>query len=97
MSAFEVPIDKKYWDEIVWAVLRRAKCRCECAGECGVNHKDNLCGRLQGQPLPSPLGTPRAVSLTPVHANGDPGDFQVDNVRAFCQDCANLFQIRVYG
>jgi hypothetical protein len=67
----------------VSAVRKRAKNRCECAGECERGHRGR-CGCMAGARDRVP-GT--AVVLVVVALNHHDDDLRLDNLRAYCQLC----------
>ncbi len=89
-------------------IKARSQARCECTGQCGMNHKDprNTNGRcdLEHQRVyqmpdqdrrTGEWGTaPIRVMLKLVHLNDDPADFRETNLAAFCQSCRVLLATR---
>ncbi len=61
----------------------RAGGRCECEGECGVNHAGR-CEAVHGSPNPM---TGSNVVLTTAHLNHTPEDCDDGNLKAMCQRC----------
>jgi len=61
----------------------RAGGRCECAGECGIDHGDR-CSAEHGKANPM---TGSTVVLTTAHLDHTPENCGDDNLRAMCQRC----------
>lgn len=92
----------KDWKEISHYVrFVRALERCECKGECGLNHNDNAeiagdiglgdkgrCEALHYQPHPR---TGSKVVLTVAHLDHDPTNNNLTNLKAMCQQCHNRY------
>lgn len=90
-----MPFDrKKYppeWEEFSEAIrFKRAGGRCECRGECGIEHQADRCSRRNEEI--TPRGT--RVVLTVAHLNHDTGVCRCDprcaipaHVLAMCQGC----------
>lgn len=74
--------------------LDRAEGRCECKGECGIEHGaiwGGRCGAMNG--LPNPVTGSRTV-LTVAHMDHRPEHCEDDNLRAFCQRCHLRYDAR---
>lgn len=65
----------------------RAVGRCECTGECGLDHGDR-CKAMHGEPHPT---TGSNVVLTTAHLADPIEDCSDDNLRAMCQQCHNRY------
>lgn len=84
----------KDWDEISHRIrFERAAGRCECEGECGIEH-DGRCHRRHGDLEVRSLsgyglaGTMKwKVVLTTGHLDHDPVNCVDENLRAWCQWC----------
>lgn len=76
------------WQEISYAEKERAGWRCECRGQCGLEHgkKGERCPAFQGQVRP--FGR-RPVILTVHHVNQIPWDHRSDNLLVLCEGCHN--------
>jgi hypothetical protein len=73
------------WHEISRRIRhQRAAGRCECRGECGIDHDGDRCGAENG--LPHPV-TGSTVVLTCAHLDHTPEHCIDDNLRAMCQRC----------
>lgn len=72
------------WPAISWTIRWiRALGRCECRGECDVDHL-RRCEALNGQPHPL---TGSTVVLTVAHLDHTPENCDPANLRAMCQGC----------
>jgi len=72
------------WEEISQYIrFERAKGRCECEGECGIDH-DGRCQAVHGKSNPM---TGSKVILTTMHMNHDTTDNRDENLKAGCQRC----------
>jgi 5-methylcytosine-specific restriction endonuclease McrA len=72
------------WREISLRIRTvRAAGRCECVGECGVDH-DGRCTAENGQPHPV---TGSKVVLTTAHRDHTPENVDDANLFAACQRC----------
>lgn len=84
-----MPIDyKKYpknWKEIRDKILKRAKNRCECTGECGLHH-GRRCIEENGKPASYAKGK---IVLTIAHLDHDETNHKVklNRLKAMCQRC----------
>ncbi|HVB17458.1 MAG TPA: hypothetical protein VNF04_13050 [Stellaceae bacterium] len=76
----------------------RAGGRCECCGECGIDHRAEP-GATTSRPrarcravhaLPHPV-TGSAVVLTVAHLDHMPENVEPGNLRAWCQRCHNTY------
>jgi 5-methylcytosine-specific restriction endonuclease McrA len=74
------------WEATRKAILRRAKGRCECVGECG-KHQGATCGRLDRSEYRNEKNKAVFVILTIAHLNHVAGDDRPENLRAWCQAC----------
>ena len=84
-----MPMDRERypanWGEISERVrFVRAACRCECAGECGHDHRNHRCDAQHLEPHPV---TGSKVVLTTAHLDQDPASDDEDRMRAMCQRC----------
>lgn len=71
----------------------RAEGRCECDGECGVNH-DGRCSAMHGEPHPI---TESIVVLTTAHLHDSaPENCADDNLKAMCQRCHLRLDIHIH-
>ncbi len=84
------------WEQISAQVRRRSRGRCECMGECGVDHRmfgSKRCterngrkaitfGRNKNDPVQGSM-----VVLTTAHLCHDPACVRRDHLRAMCQLC----------
>lgn len=94
------------WHEISRRIrFERAGSRCECEGECGVDHAkeaercgiENFCGpplnRCQAaHDLNHPV-TRSMVVLTVAHLDHTPENCADDNLKAMCQGCHNRYDM----
>ncbi|MCW4004963.1 MAG: hypothetical protein NWE95_13750 [Candidatus Bathyarchaeota archaeon] len=79
------------WHELSRYIrVKRAGERCECTGECGLNHPDGRCDELDGFKARSFRGN---VMLTVAHLNHDTTSADPDNLRAMCQRCHLRYDI----
>lgn len=79
------------WAAISLDARMRANWRCECTGQCGVDHALEpaaaaRCDAWDGMPHPV---TGARVVLTVAHLNHQPEDCRPANLRAMCQRCHN--------
>ncbi|MFF1593122.1 hypothetical protein ACFVY0_34135 [Streptomyces sp. NPDC058286] len=73
------------WPEISTRIrFERAGGRCECSGQCGLEHSGGRCLALHGQPHPD---TGSEVLLTTAHLNHTPEDVRDEVLLAVCQRC----------
>jgi hypothetical protein len=73
------------WKEISDRVrFSRAEGRCECRGECGVDHRFGRCTAIHSQAHPT---NEFKVSLATAHLDHNPENNSDDNLKAFCQAC----------
>lgn len=92
----------KYPDDWADISLRirneRANGRCECEGECGIDHKAEIIslgydhvtddpGRCHAENHESHRVTGSIVVLTVAHLDHEPSHCDDDNLKAFCQRC----------
>ncbi len=89
---------KNWKSEVVPRIRERSGNRCECIGECGVQHNPHAdlddpdlfrCGKLNGMPIDEIEG-PKIV-LTVGHMNHQPEDCRDENLRHWCQGCHNRY------
>jgi hypothetical protein len=74
----------KDWKAISQRIrFERAGGRCECVGECGLDHGDR-CTAHHGSPHPH---TGSNVVLTTAHLDHTPEHCADDNLKAMCQRC----------
>lgn len=72
------------WKDIShWVRFTRGGGRCECRGECGMDHHGR-CESRHGLPNPA---TGSVVVLTTAHLNHTPEDCSPENLRGMCQAC----------
>lgn len=72
------------WKQISARIrFERAASRCECEGECGINH-DGRCAAEHGNPNPM---TGSKVVLTTAHLDHTPENCGDHNLKAMCQRC----------
>ncbi len=90
------------WPEISRRIKERAGNRCECEGECGVNHLwqnetqhrhwtmvgSQRCSERHGL---SAIHFKGDVVLTVAHLNHTPESCDEDNLKAMCQRCHNRY------
>lgn len=78
----------KNWRDISQRIrFDRAGGRCECEGECRLDHAGR-CGARHGEPNPR---TGALVVLTTAHLADPIEDCSDENLRAFCQQCHNRY------
>lgn len=68
----------------------RAKGRCECEGECGLEHLD-ASGRCEAGHWDIHPDTGSRVILTVAHLDHQPENNDPANLRAMCQRCHNRY------
>lgn len=94
----------KGWPAISQRIrFERAGGRCECTGQCGIDHEDEAldldiselafapearCQAVHGEQHPV---THSKVILTVMHLNHDPEDCSEENLLAGCQRCHNRY------
>jgi hypothetical protein len=72
------------WKQISYRIrFVRAEGRCECTGECGIDH-GGRCTAVHG--LPHPVNGKRVV-LTTAHLNHIESDCRDENLAGMCQWC----------
>jgi len=86
------------WREISRRIrFDRAKGRCECAGQCGRDHRadnrpqfddEDRCDAVHGEPHPV---TRSLVVLTVAHLDHTPENCDDANLVAMCQKCHNAY------
>lgn len=83
---------KNWSKEIVPSVRKRSGNRCECTGQCGLNHggkKGNArCKARHGKPHPTTKST---VVLTVMHLDHQPEHCDPSNLLHGCQQCHNRY------
>jgi len=90
------------WREISAAIRERAENRCECEGECGVNHlwqnetqtrHWTMIGstRCSERHRLSAIHFKGDVCLTVAHLDHQPENCDDDNLKAMCQRCHNRY------
>lgn len=80
----------KDWAKISQRIrYERALLRCECEGECGVDHTGR-CAANHGHPHPV---TRSLVVLTVAHLDHVPENCGDDNLKAMCQRCHNRYDM----
>ncbi|MFI0915472.1 hypothetical protein [Streptomyces abikoensis] len=73
------------WPQISRRIrFERAGGRCECTGQCGLDHPGGRCPARHGEPHPD---TGSEVGLTTAHLNHTPEDVRENNLLAACQLC----------
>jgi hypothetical protein len=73
------------WPEISARIrFERAGGRCECSGQCGLEHPGGRCPALHEHIHPD---TGSEVLLTTAHLNHTPEDVREENLLAACQRC----------
>jgi hypothetical protein len=73
--------------------FERAEGRCECEGECGINHHGR-CEARHGEPHPI---TESIVILTTAHLDDpSPENCADDNLKAMCQRCHLRLDIHIH-
>ncbi len=82
------------WPEIRARILKRARERCECTGECGRGH-EGRCGAKNRFPNPT---TGSRVVLTIAHLDHDHKNHDVtdDRLKAMCQACHLSYDMAVH-
>lgn len=74
----------KDWKSISHRIrFERAESRCECSGECGIDHGDR-CAAVHGEANPM---TGSTVVLTTAHLDHVPENCADNNLKAMCQRC----------
>ena len=82
------------WREISDRIrFGRAEGRCECKGECGVDHPFGRCIAIHGRQHPEKNF---AVSLATAHLDHCPENNDDDNLRAYCQACHLRYDSRYH-
>ncbi len=83
---------KNWTSEIVPAIRKRSGNRCECTGQCGLNHGGKAgharCKARHGQPHPT---TKSSVVLTVMHLDHQPENCDPANLLHGCQQCHNRY------
>jgi hypothetical protein len=84
---------KDWKTAIVPAVRKRSKNRCECRGQCGINHgsedRAGRCKAVNGGPHPI---TGSKVILTVAHKHGEPLESRnIAGMFHACQQCHNKY------
>lgn len=80
----------KNWKAIREEIMLRARCQCECSGECGIRHVHNphRCPELHRHKAIHFNGM---VILTIAHLNHKTWDSRRVNLKAMCQRCHNRY------
>ena len=79
----------KDWPDISRRIrFERAGGRCECDGQCGIEHEGGQCAAEHG--LPHPV-TGSKVVLTVMHLDHTPENCDFTNLLAACQRCHNRY------
>ena len=89
------------WKQISLAIRERAGQRCECRGECGLDHTKEpvpmqwpedrgRCAAMNYQPHPN---TGSKVILTVAHLDHTPENCDPANLKAMCQRCHNRYDM----
>jgi 5-methylcytosine-specific restriction endonuclease McrA len=82
----------KDWKAISLRIrLVRANGRCECSGECGLDHSANYQGRCGACHQARHPSTGSLVVLTVAHLDHTPENCADDNLKAMCQQCHNRY------
>jgi hypothetical protein len=79
------------WPAVVARIRQRSGNRCECSGQCGLDHGDR-CTAQQGQPHPD---TGAVVVLTTMHLDHTPEHCGDENLLHACQRCHNRYDAPV--
>lgn len=80
----------KNWKEISDRIRARAGGRCECEGECDLDHYDrgeNRCREVHGATAGWNLKKLVKVVLTTAHLDHTPENCEDENLKAMCQLC----------
>lgn len=72
------------WPAIRRRILERAGNRCECTGECGVDHRSGRCPERNAYAAEAFRGR---VVLTIAHRDHTPENCAEENLAAWCQRC----------
>jgi hypothetical protein len=86
---------KNWKSEIVPRIRARSGNRCECTGQCGVQHDPAVtefrrrCNAWNGMPIDE-IDGPKIV-LTVAHLNHTPEDCRDENLLHMCQKCHNRY------
>jgi hypothetical protein len=92
---------KNWKSEIVPRIRRRSGNRCECTGQCGINHgrSDEInsnpprCNRWNHMPIDDIEGP--MIVLTVAHLDHQPENCADDNLLHLCQGCHNRYDAPV--
>ena len=80
----------KDWSTVIVPRIRaRSGNRCECTGQCGVNH-GGRCPKMDREPIEMGVAAPFVV-LTVMHLNHTPEDCSDENLLHACQGCHNRY------
>jgi hypothetical protein len=74
-----------------WVKSARAHWRCECEGECGLDHSGR-CLALHGDPIS--LDNPKPIVLTTAHLDHQPENCDLSNLKAMCPRCHNKYDAK---
>lgn len=95
----------KDWKAISLRIRARSNGRCECHGECGrLHHTEDVPARLVGKEVgrcaarnyqPNPI-TGTKVIFTVAHLDHTPENCADDNLKAMCQRCHLLLDIKTH-
>ena len=93
---------KNWKSEIVPRIRARSQNRCECTGQCGVQHigtpiGTGRCSAMNGDHIDNgkdAIEWPRIV-LTVMHLNHQPEDNRDENLLHGCQGCHNRYDMPV--
>ena len=100
----------KDWKDISQRIRKRAKRRCECYGECGIDHRDEMAtthgpeyanyernwpDRCSARNHEAHPLTGSKVILTVAHLDHTPENCDDDNLKAMCQRCHNRYDAPV--
>lgn len=78
------------WPDIRARIRERSGNRCECTGQCGVNH-NGRCERWHLELLVRKDKDNATVILTVAHLNHTPEDCRDENLLHACQGCHNRY------
>ena len=81
----------KNWRQVAAAIKSRAGHRCECLGECGVDHEWDRCREFDKTEARTFRGR---VILTVAHLDHTPENCAPGNLRAYCQACHNRYDTK---
>ncbi len=82
---------KNWTSVIVPAVRKRSRNRCECRGQCGIDHGKRGTARCKARNKKPHPTTGSMVVLTVMHLNHRPEDCDLGNLLHGCQQCHNRY------